>query len=65
MPGGLVVSSRGEPHGRTTGNAFACGSGWPMITFTDGSKWNLRLCGRLMSGANIFFHRLAEAGRTG
>jgi len=59
MPKGLVVQLTTQtPHGRTTGNAFSFnGSGWPTMTFTDGSTWNMQGFGRqcYVTGPNTCF----------
>lgn len=58
-----------EPHGRTTGDGFACyGSGWPNMKMTDGTTVNLQGFGwqGYVTGPNTFFFRMGgpPAGTT-
>jgi hypothetical protein len=65
MPKGLVVQlTTREPHGRTLGNTLGCGgSGWPRITYTDGSTWNLQGFSRqaYITGPNTFFFAVGSS----
>jgi hypothetical protein len=57
--GTLVVQlTTREPHQRTLGNLITCGGvNWPVITYTDGSQWNLQGSGRqaFITGPNTLF----------